>query len=104
MQYVSKAETLFIIQLNNYRLDISNLNAIPACCHFAYGNHNFNIHSKFTLIKTINRKNVKDIIQDILRRCKNFWITTLETMLLPGLNQELNPIQLHPQLTDFTNT
>ena len=67
-------------------------NAIPSCRHFSRSNHDFKTHAKFTVIETItNRNKSTEVIQDILRKRKNFWINTLETLYSHGLNQELNP-------------
>ena len=57
IQYVDKIETSFNIRLNNHTSDVSNLNVIPTCCHFAQGNHKFNTHATFTLIETITSQN-----------------------------------------------
>ena len=80
------------MHLNNHRSDASDPNVIPACRHFAQSNHDFNTHAKFTLIETIKNGNKPaEVIQDILRKRKNFWINRLETLHPHGLNQELNP-------------
>ena len=70
--------------------DVSDSDAIPACCHFTRSNHDFNTLAKFTLIETITNKNASnEVIQDIIRKHEKFWINTLETLYPHG--QELNP-------------
>ena len=65
-QYVSIAETPCNISSNNDRPDVSDPNAIPACSHFAQSNHDFNTHTKLTLIETkTNRNELTEVIQDI---------------------------------------
>ena len=51
-----------------------------------------NTHAKFTLIETIKNGNkTTEVIQDILRKLKNFSINRLENLPPHGLNQVLNP-------------
>ena len=72
---MSTAEIPFNIHLNNHRPDVSDPNVIPACRQFAKSNHDFNTHTKFTLIERIKNGNKPtEVIQDILRKRKNFWI------------------------------
>ena len=81
IQYVRIAETPCNIRSNNHRADVSDPNAIPDCSQMTY--------AKLTLIETkINRNKPTDVI---LRKHKNFWINTLETLHPHCLNQELNP-------------
>lgn len=67
IRYVEKVETPFNTCLNNHQSDVSDPNDIPASCHFARSNHNFNTHAKFTPIKTIANKNKPtEFLQDTL--------------------------------------
>ena len=75
MSKISPAETPFNIQLNNHRSDVSDSNVIPASRQFVQSNHDFNTHAKFTQIERIKNGNKPtEVIQDILRKRKNFWI------------------------------
>ena len=92
MSKISPAETPFNTHLNNHRSYVSDPNVIPTCQHFAQSNHDFNTHAKFTLIETIKNGNkTTEVIQDILRKLKNFSINRLENLPPHGLNQVLNP-------------
>ena len=100
IQYVGKAETTFIIRLNNHREDINNPKSIPADLHFRKPGHAFNLHPKFTLIEQLSNIHTTD--KDTLKlrsKCReDFWIQKLETLTPKALNQELimfNSCQLH---------
>ena len=72
---MSTAEIPFNIHLNNHRPDVSDPNVIPACRQFAKSNHDFNTHTKFTLIEWIKNGNKPiEVIQVILRQRKKCWI------------------------------
>ena len=91
IQYVGKAETEFIIRLNNHRKDVWKPDAIPASCHFSGKGHNFNTHAKFILTEQICHIDIdKEKNKERLKLRENFWILTLETLTPKGLNQELN--------------
>ena len=94
IQYVGKSETSFNLRLNNYRKDVYNLKAIPACNHFKIHGHNFMKHAKFTLIEQLTEiSNVsKDTLKLRLKRREDFWIIKLKTLAPKGLNQELNNV------------
>ena len=53
VRYVGKAKTRFNMHLNNHRSDVSDPSTMPTCCYFTQNNHQFNNHTKFTLIETI---------------------------------------------------
>ena len=76
MSKISLAETPLSIHLNNHRSDVSDANVIPACRHFSQSNHDFNTHAKIHPNLKVKKKGNKptEVIQDILRKCKNFWI------------------------------
>ena len=81
IQCVVNAEVPFNIWLNNCVPDVSEPNAIPGSRHFVYGNHNISTHAKFCFIEKITTRNKPmEIIQDILIKRKNFWISMLETL------------------------
>lgn len=75
MSKISPAETLFNIHLNNHQSDVSGPNVIAASRQFAQSNHDFNTHTKFTLIEWIKNGNKPiEVIQVILRQRKKCWI------------------------------
>ena len=45
MPYVGKAETVFIIRLNNRRKDAKDPKAMPVDKHFNQTGHNFNLEA-----------------------------------------------------------
>ena len=65
IQYVGKTETPFNIQLNNHRKDANGNSpkGIPASLDFKQPGHNFNKHTKFTVMEQINNTINTDIIQ-----------------------------------------
>ena len=65
IQYVEKSETPFNLKLNNYRNDVSNVKAIPACNHFKIHDHNFMKHAKFSLIEHLAE--ISNVSKDTLR-------------------------------------
>ena len=75
MKFVGKGKTSFNIHLNDHRSDVSDPHAITACCHFTQPGHDFDIHAKFTLIKTTMDKMI---------------LTTFDNSQLHGINHELN--------------
>ena len=78
---IAKANTPFNKRLNNHRSNVSYPNAIPVCRHFTQNNHQFNNRAKFTLIgTTTNRDKPTEVIQDNLKKHKNFCINTLKTL------------------------
>ena len=91
IQYVGKAETTFIIRLDNHRKDINNPKSIPADLHFRKPGHSFNLHPKLTLIEQLSNIHTRD--KDTLKlrsKCReDFWIQKLETITPKRLNQEL---------------
>ena len=94
IQYAGKSEIAFNLRLNNYRKDVNNLKAIPACNCFKIHGHNFMKHGKFTLIEQLTEmSNVsKDTLRLRLKRREDFWIIKLETLAPKRLNQELNNV------------
>ena len=90
-QYVGKAETTFNIRLNNHTQGSKNPNAILASRHFQQQGHNFNSHTKFTIIdKLVNTSSSKNFLSKHLIQQENVWIQKLKTLVLYGLNQELS--------------
>ena len=53
IQCVGKSETPFRNRLNNYRKDVKNPDAIPACKHFNRHSHDFKNHKKIIIIKQL---------------------------------------------------
>ena len=94
IQYVGKAETAFNIRLNNHRKDVNNPKSIPADLNFRKPGHSFNLHAKFKLIKQLSNIHAtdKETLKLQLKRCEDFLIQKLETLIPKGLNQELNNV------------
>ena len=95
IQYVGKSEPTFEIRLNNHRTDAYNPNAnktiIPACKHFHADDHDFNRDAKFTIVETIQDKNLPNKEKrSLLLKRENFWILLLKTLKPDGLNISLN--------------
>ena len=56
-QYVLKSEWPFIITLNNHRINLKRIDAIPAIRHFSETGHNFEHDANFTIIEQIRNIN-----------------------------------------------
>ena len=80
-QYVRTSETSFNKRLNNCRKDVKKVDAIMACKYFQQETHNFNKHTKFTIIDQVTNtsKSKKTLIQRLIER-ENFWILKLDTL------------------------
>ena len=74
--------------------DVNNPKYIPADLHFRKPGHSFNIHAKFKLIKQLSNIHAtdKETLKLQLKRCEDFLIQKLETLIPKGLNQELNNV------------
>ena len=57
--------------------------------HFRQNNHDFSIHTKFTIIEKIE-KSTLDNITLILENHEDTWILRLKTVHPNGLNNQLN--------------
>ena len=61
--------------------------------HFQQENHNFNKHSKFTIIDQLkNTSKSKETLTQRLIERENFWILKLDTLYPKGFNIELKKI------------
>ena len=91
-QYSGKLETLFNIRVNNHRKDVKNPNAMPTCKHLNKYDHDFNNHGKFIIIEQLRSicTTSTETLKERLNQRENFWIMKLETLVLHGLNQDLN--------------
>ena len=84
-QYVGKVETSFNIRLNNHRKNVKKVDAIMACKHFQQESHNFNKHSKCTiLVKLTNTSKSKETLAQRLNERENFWILKSDTLYPKG--------------------
>ena len=91
IKYVGKAETESNIRLNNHQKDVWKPDAIPAIRHFSGKDHNFNTHARFILTEQIRYVDINtEKSKERLKQRESFWILTLETLTLKGVNQELN--------------
>ena len=63
----------------------------PCDKHFQMPGHNFNAHTKFTIIeKVCNKSLLKLKIRSLLEYREDFWILKLQTLSPQGLNISLN--------------
>ena len=76
IQYIGKSETSeseFNIRFNNHRKDVNRENAPQADQHFKLPNHNFNQHTRFTLIKLLDNMRIdQDLATLRLKKRENF--------------------------------
>ena len=78
------------IRLNDHRKGIKSSNVTLPYKHLNQG-CNFNNDAKFTLIETLNLKNVSsDLKIQRLKERENFWIKKLKTHIHYGLYNEVN--------------
>ena len=67
----------------------------PSCDkHFQTPGHNFNVHTKFTIIEEVYNKSLSKLkIRSLLEHRKDFWILKLQTLSPQGINISLNYAQ-----------
>ena len=88
--YVGKIESLANERSNNHRKDAKKSNSIPVDAHYLTPGHDFNKHTRFTLIEQIRKKNLcKQDMTKLLKEREHFWIKKLNTLAPDGFNQEL---------------
>ena len=59
--------------------------------HFQMPGHNFNTHTKFTIIEEVYNKSLSKLkIRSLLEHREDFWILKLQTLSAQGLNISLN--------------
>ena len=91
MQYKGKSKTLCNFHFKNYRSDVIDRNAIPACRHFAQDKRRFEKYEKFALTESITKTSKpKEAMLELSKKQEKFQIRTLAILQLRGLNNELN--------------
>ena len=92
------------IRLNNHRKDVCKTNTPEADQHFRLPGHNFNRHTKLTLIKQLNNTELdKELLTFRLKKCEDFWIHKLKTLKPHGVNAKLNFPNLNFPNLNFPN-
>ena len=77
-QYTGKSETAFNLSLNNHRKDVNKQKLLQADQNFWLSGHNFNKHSKFTLIEQLNDNDKQGTIKtSAKKKLEDFWIIKL---------------------------
>ena len=90
-QYVGKSKCSLNLRMNTHRNDVWRTDG-PSCDkHYQMPGHNFNVHTKFTIIEEVYSKSLSKFkICSLLEHREDFWILKLQILSLQGLNISLN--------------
>ena len=95
-QHVGKSEYSLNLRLNTHRIDVWTTDGPPCDNYFQVSGHNFNVHTKFTIIEQVNNKSLsKSKIHNLLEHREDFRILKLQTLSPKCLNISLS----YPQET-----
>ena len=77
--------------MNTHRNDVCRTDGPSYDKHYQMPGHNFNVHTKFTIIEEVYSKSLSKFkICSLLERREDFWILKLQILSLQGLNILLN--------------
>ena len=94
LQYVEKSEYRLNLRMNTHRNDVWRTDGPPHDRHLQMPGHNFNAHSKFTIIEEVYNKYLSKLkIPSLLEHREDFWVLNLQTLSLRSLNISLNYTQ-----------
>ena len=88
-QYTGKSETAFNLSLNKHRKDVNKQKSLQADQNFWLSGHNFNKHSKFTLIEQLNDNDKQGTIKTSAKK-KTSRFLDYKTLQPYGFNAEMN--------------
>ena len=80
--------------MNTHRNDVWRTDGPPHDRHLQMPGHNFNAHSKFTIIEEVYNKYLSKLkTPSLLEHREDFWVLNLQTLSLRSLNISLNYTQ-----------
>ena len=89
-QYVGKSEYNLNLRTNTHRNDVWRTDGPPYDKHFQMPGHDFNAHTKFTIIEEVCNESLSKLkIRSLLEHREDFWILKLQTLSRQGLNISL---------------
>ena len=90
-QYVVKCEYSLNLRKNKYRNGVWRRDGPPCDKYFQMPCHNFNAHTKFTIIEAVYDKSLSKLkILSLLEHKEDSWILKLQRLSPQGLSISLN--------------